>query len=179
VGKIRLEEKQYELAITVFEQITKLASGSMDTKAEAQFEIAKAQESLFQVQLSKLVGKAREALLKAGDSASVQAYMICVQRYPKSVFAGPALEKVIDYYIAQSDFGQANVLLEQTFLDYPDAPFLHSMLMKWVLVSFQTGDFAKAQEKCKKLLMEYPDSPHAEPARNLLPKIEARLNRES
>ena len=179
VGKIRLEEKQYALAITVFEQITKLASGSMDTKAEAQFEIAKAQESLFQVQLSKLVGKAREALLKAGDSASVQAYMICVQRYPKSVFAGPALEKVIDYYIAQSDFGQANVLLEQTFLDYPDAPFLHSMLMKWVLVSFQTGDFAKAQEKCKKLLMEYPDSPHAEPARNLLPKIEARLNRES
>jgi TolA-binding protein len=179
VGKIRLEEKQFKDAISVFEQVTKLAGGSMDAKAEAQFEIAKAQESIFQEQLAKLMGIAREKMLKAGDSASVQAYMICVQRYPKSIYAGPAMEKVIDYYISQSDFGQANVLLEQTFQDYPDAQFLDSMLMKWVLVSFQTGDFARAQEKCKKLLMEYPDSPHAESARKLLPKIEARLNRES
>jgi outer membrane protein assembly factor BamD (BamD/ComL family) len=70
---------------------------------------------------------------------------------------------------------QANSLLEQTFQDYPDAAFLDAMLLKWVMVAFQTGDFVKAQEKCKKLLLEYPDSPHAETARQVLPKIEARL----
>jgi TolA-binding protein len=175
VGKIRQEAKQFEEAITVFQQITKLPSASMDTKGEAQFEIAKTQEAIFQANLAKAVGKQRETMLKAGDSASIQSYMTCVERYPKSTFAGPALIKVIDYNIAQNDLAQANSLLEQTFQDYPDAAFLDAMLLKWVMVAFQTGDFVKAQEKCKKLLLEYPDSPHAETARQVLPKIEARL----
>jgi TolA-binding protein len=175
VAKIRLEEKQYAEAIQVLQQITQLASANMDTKSEAQFEIAKTQEIIFQINLAKTTGKAREALLKAGDSVSIQSYMMCVQRYPKSTFAGPALGKVVDYYIAQNDLTQANSLLEQTFQDYPDALFLDAMLMKWVLVTFQMGDFAKAQERCKKLLLEYPDSPHAETARKVLPQIEARL----
>jgi TolA-binding protein len=175
VGKIRLEEKQYGEAIAVFQQITQLPSAAMDAKAEAQFEIAKTQEASYQAKLAKASGEAREAMFKAGDSVSIQSYMTCVQRYPKSIFAGPALGKVIDYNIAQNDLAQANSLLEQTFQDYPDATFLDTMLIKWVKVAFQTGDFAKAQEKCKKLLLEYPDSPHAETARQLLPKIEARV----
>ena len=52
---------------------------------------------------------------------------------------------------------------------------IDSMLMKWILVAYQSGDFAKAREKCNKLLFEYPESRHAETARQVLPRIEARL----
>jgi TolA-binding protein len=66
-------------------------------------------------------------------------------------------------------------LLVQIFQDYPDAPFLDSMLLKWVLVSFSQGDYNKARDKCNQLLFEYPGSAYAEKARSVLPKIEAKL----
>jgi len=44
-----------------------------------------------------------------------------------------------------------------------------------VLVAYQPGDLAKAKEKCTKLIFEYPESRHAETARQVLPRIEARL----
>jgi hypothetical protein len=58
-------------------------------------------------------------------------------------------------------------LLEQVFVDYPDAKFLDAMLLKWTLVAFQSGDFAKARDKCAQLISEYPDSPHAQKAKQM------------
>ena len=60
------------------------------------------------------------------------------------------------------------------FQDYPDASFLDSMLLKWVLVAYRSGDYTKAAEKCSQLLFEYPESPYAEKAKQIVPKIEAK-----
>jgi len=54
VGKINLEDKKYKDAVAVFEQITRLSSASMDIRAEAQFEIAKTLEIIFQESLAKM-----------------------------------------------------------------------------------------------------------------------------
>lgn len=161
IGNIRIENKDYGEAIRIFTQITTLKHS--EAKAEAQFRIA---------QTIELMEKGQK---NATLSRAIQAYKTCAERYPESPFAGESLAKLIDYNISTGDFSQANALLEQTFQDYPDASFLDSMLMKWVLVAYQSGDFVKAKEKCNKLLFEYPESRHAETARQVLPRIEARL----
>lgn len=162
IGNIRIENKEYQEAIRIFSQITTLKHS--EAKAEAQFRIA---------QTIELMDAGRGG--KTSSAAAIKAYKTCAERYPESPFAGESLAKIIDYNIATADLSQANALLEQTFQDYPDAAFLDSMLMKWVLVAYQSGDFAKAKEKCNKLLFEYPESRHAETARQVLPRIEARL----
>ena len=161
IGNIRIENKDYQEAIRIFTQITTLKHS--EAKAEAQFRIA---------QTLEIVGDGRRGPM---SSRAIQAYKTCAERYPESPYAGESLAKIIDYNISTGDLSQANALLEQTFQDYPDASFLDSMLMKWVLVAYQSGDFAKAKEKCNKLLFEYPESRHAETARQVLPRIEARL----
>ncbi len=161
IGAIRVENKDYDEAIRIFRQITALKNS--ESKAEAQFRIAQTVEIMEKGQKGQ------------AQSRAIQEYKICAERYPESPFAGESLAKLIDYNISKGDFSQANSLLEQTFQDYPDASFLDSMLMKWVLVAYQSGDFAKAKEKCNKLLFEYPESRHAETARQVLPRIEARL----
>ena len=90
-------------------------------------------------------------------------------------FAGPSLAKLIDYYVEQRDYARAEDLLEQVFQDHPDAAFLDSMLLKWVLVAYQRGDFAKAYDKCSRLIFEYPASEHAKKAKEILPKIEEKV----
>jgi TolA-binding protein len=70
---------------------------------------------------------------------------------------------------------QADILLQQIFQDYPDAAFLDGMLLKWVLVSFRANQFQKAHEKCNQLIFDYPESPFAERAKQIMPRIEARL----
>ncbi|MCG3148815.1 MAG: Outer membrane protein assembly factor BamD [Verrucomicrobiae bacterium] len=160
IGNIRLENKQYREAITVFSQVLQLPKSQ--AKAEAQFRIAEATEAL--------AGTGRK-------DAAVQQYKICAERYPDSEFAGAALAKLVDYYIETKDFSQATSLLEQVFQDHPDAAFLDAMLLKWVLVAYRSGDVAKAYDKCAKLLMEYPESSYAEKAKQIMPQIEARLKK--
>jgi TolA-binding protein len=65
--------------------------------------------------------------------------------------------------------------LEQVFIDYPDAPFLDSMYLKWTLVAYQSGDYGKALEKCQMLISQYPDSPYAQKAKDILPKIQQKV----
>ena len=83
----------------------------------------------------------------------------------------------MDYDLETKDYAQANQLLEQIFQDYPDAKFLDSMLLKWVLVAYRSGDFQKAYDKCSQLLFEYPESSYAAKAKQILPKVEARLKK--
>jgi len=97
------------------------------------------------------------------------------ERHPESEFAGSALAKVIDYYVKTKDYSQADDLLEQVFKDYPDAPFLDQMLLKWTIVSFRMQQYQKAHDKCSQLIFEFPSSTYAKQGKKVLPKIEKKL----
>jgi len=159
IGKIRMENKEYTQAQTVFQQVLRLAKS--EAKAEAQFHIA----------------EIAEMTTKPGSESAIQQYKLCAERYPQSEFAGASLAKLVDYHVETKDFAQANTLLEQIFQDYPDAPFLDSMLLKWVLVAYCSGDFQKASDKCAQLVFEYPASSYAEKAKQIMPKIEGQLKK--
>jgi TolA-binding protein len=161
IGNVRLANKEYEEALGVYRQVLKLQTS--ESKGEAQFRIAQAIEKMAIARKSG-TGIPVEA---------IQAYQLCTERYPGSPFAGEALVRLVDYHVEQNDVGQATALLEQTFEDYPDALFLDSLLLKWVLVAYRQADYAKARDKCTLLISGYPDSPYAAKAKQILPKIEA------
>ncbi|NDC64471.1 MAG: outer membrane protein assembly factor BamD, partial [Planctomycetia bacterium] len=158
IGRIKEERKKPEEAIAVYKRI--LALPSSQIKPEAQYRIAQATEQ------GKQPGAAEQAIVQ---------YKLCAERYPDSPFAGESLGRLVDYHIEKKDNAAANDLLEQIFQDYPDAQFLDSMLLKWVVVAYRTGDYQKAYDKCTQLLFEYPASPYAERARATLPKIEQKV----
>jgi len=83
----------------------------------------------------------------------------------------------VDFYLNTRDYPRADDLLEQIFQDYPDAGFLDEMLLKWVYVAYRTGNIQKAFDKCQQLIFEYPASPHAAKAKQLLPPIQAELDK--
>ena len=163
IARVRLENKEYAEAIRVLRQVLALAKSQ--AKAEAQFRIAEATETM-------------SAARSGGREGAIQQYKLCAERYPDSEFAGQSLAKLVDYHVELQDYAQANALLEQVFQDHPDAAFLDAMLLKWVLVAFSSGDYAKAHDKCAQLLFEYPGSPYAAKAREAMPKIEAKLKPE-
>ena len=160
IARIRLDSKNYTEAIRVLHRILELPKSQ--AKAEAQFRIAEATEA-------SMAGRTD------GREAAVQQYKLCAERYPDSEFAGQSLAKLVDYHVEMRDFAQAGELLEQIFQDHPDASFLDAMLLKWVLVAYSSGDYAKARDKCAQLLFEYPGSSYADKAKQILPKIEAKL----
>ena len=160
IARIRLANKNYMEAISVLSQILALPKSLV--KAEAQFRIAEATE-------------AKNASRPDARDEAITQYKRCAERYPESEFAGQSLAKLVDYHVEMKNYTQAGELLEQIFQDHPDAKFLDSMLMKWVLVAYSAGDYAKAHDKCAQLLFEYPSSPYAEKARTTLPKLEAKM----
>jgi TolA-binding protein len=162
IGKIRMENQEYREAIGVFRQILSLPNSQ--AKAEAQFRIAEATEA-----------QGAEAQRPESSEAAIQQYKLCADRYPESEYAGRSLAKLVDYYVSTRDYARADSLLEQVFQDYPDAGFLDSMLLKWVLVAYRTGDYQKSFNKCSQLIFEYPASAHAKKAKQILPKIETKL----
>jgi TolA-binding protein len=164
IGNVRMANKDYTEAVTVFRQVLSLKIS--ESKGEAQFRIAEATEAK-----SSTAGRKNTGI----PAAAIEEYKRCAERYPESPFAGQALARLVDYFVDQKDFGQASSLLEQTFQDYPDAAFLDSMLLKWVLVAYRQGDYAKARDKCAQLIFGYPDSPYAAKAKQILPKIEGQL----
>ncbi len=157
VATIHMGNGNLDAALKIFRQILQLRHS--DAKAEAQFRIA------------EIV----ERQTRAGSPQAIQEYRLCASRYPDSHFAGEALAKLVDDHIETRDFSQADLLLQQIFQDYPDAAFLDSMLLKWVLVAFRANQFRKAHEMCSRLIFDYPQSPFAERARQIMPRIEARL----
>jgi TolA-binding protein len=167
-GIAEVKQKQGDLqgAIVVYQQILGLQNSL--AKAEAQFRIAECTEEI--AMASALPGSTGNPL-----ETAIPIYKIVADKYPDSPFAGPALGKIIDYHVESKDYAGASQLLEQVFQDYPDVDFLDAMLMKWVLVAYRMGDFKKAHEKCSQLLFEYPDSTYAGKAREIMPKIEAKL----
>lgn len=160
IARIRLDNKQYAEAMAVLQGILRLPKSQ--AKAEAQFRIAEITESRAQ------------AAKRPIDEAIAQ-YKLCAERYPESQFAGQSLSKTVDYLVDMRDYAQAGELLAQVFEDYPDAAFLDAMLIKWILVAYRSGDYVKAREKCAQLLFEYPESPYAAKAKDIMPRIEAKL----
>ena len=171
IAKIRLENKEYDDAIGVFNQVLGLQKSM--AKAEAQFHIAECIEAKA---MQRIAQYSNVNKLSAIEPA-IQTYKQCAERYPESEFAGQALAKVIDYHIDMKDYGQAGELLQQIFQDYPDAAFLDAMLLKWVLVAYRGGEYQKAYDKASQLVFEYPASPYAEKVKEILPRIEAKLKK--
>jgi len=157
IAAIRFDGGDYADAIKVYRQILSLPNSQ--AKAEAQFRIAKCTEALGPERLE----------------AAIKQYKVCADKYPESPFAGQALAKLVDYHVETRDYARANDLLTQVFQDYPDGDFLDDMLLKWVIVAYRMGDYQKAYDKCSQLLFEYPASPHAKKAKELLPRIEAKV----
>jgi outer membrane protein assembly factor BamD (BamD/ComL family) len=164
MGKIKFNNKEYDAARGIFGRI--LALTASQAKGEAQFMIARCIEQAALENPKKTQGS---------NEAAVAQFKLVAERYPESEFAGSALAKVIDYYVTTKDFAQADELLEQVFKDYPDAPFLDQMLLKWTIVSFRMGKLKKAYEKCSQLIFEFPSSSYATQAKRVLPKIEKKL----
>ncbi|HUT31877.1 MAG TPA: tetratricopeptide repeat protein [Planctomycetota bacterium] len=157
IGTVKLDNKDYPEAIKVFQQI--LTMPNSQVKAEAQFRIAQCIEA--------------QGPEKA--ETAIQQYKLCSDRFPESPFAGQSLAKLVDYYVETKDYARADDLLTQVFQDYPDGDFLDGMLLKWVIVAYRMNDFQKSYNKCSQLLFEYPASPHAKKAKEILPKIEAKI----
>lgn len=157
IALIKVEQEEYQAAIGILNRILNLQNSLV--KAEAQYRIA----------------EIHEKMATGGADRSIEQYRLVAQRFPDSEYAGRALSKLVDYHIETNDLAQANDLLEQVFQDHPDAQFLDSMLIKWVLVAYRRGDFKTAHEKCTELIFQYPSSRFAERAKTILPQIEARL----
>jgi TolA-binding protein len=174
IAQVHLAAKKYSDAISVYTRVMNLPHSL--SKAEAAFKIAQASEDEVKSKMQK--GANKEPLKGPNPMDKViSQYKLVADRYRDSEYAGPALAKMVDYYYDVKDFNQASDLLAQIFQDYPDGAFLDAMLLKWAMVAYAQGDYKKALEKCQQLIFDYPDSPHAKRAKEVMPKIEAVMNR--
>ena len=120
----------------------------------------------------------KEARLKAGPnrtpdySSAMVAFKRCADAYPNSSYAGESIKRVVDYYISIRDYNRAQETLERVFQDYPDAPWLDEMLLKWGVVCHRLGNRTEAIAKFHRLLEEYPGGRSAKQAMDFLKKLE-------
>jgi len=150
-------------ALQVYNSIISMENSPL--KAEAQFHIGELMEVA-----------ARERVQKQGDkpdfSAAMVAFKRCADAYPNSSYAGESIKRVIDYYISIHDYNRAQETLDRVFQDYPDAPWLDEMLLKWGVVCHRLGNRAEAIAKFRRLLEEYPGGASAKKAQGFLQKLE-------
>ncbi len=166
IGLARREEKTddgYNAALHVFHSVLSLPKSPL--KAEAAFRIAETQEMKAR-QFEQDQGR------KADYSAAMLAYKSCAETYPSSSFAGESLKKMVDFCIATKNYGRAQEILERVFEDYPDAPWLDEMLLKWGVVANRMGNKDLAIEKFRRILEEYPGGKPATTAAGFLKKLE-------
>ena len=149
-------------AVQVYNAI--IAMENSPLKAEAQFHIGEVME--------------QNARLKAGHAAkpdfssAMIAFKRCADTYPNSSYAGESIKRVIDYFISIRDYNRAVETLSRVFEDYPDAPWLDEMLLKWGVVCHRLGQRQEAIDKFHRLLEEYPGGASAKQAANFLKKLE-------
>lgn len=156
IGKAKMQGGEGREAMNVFNAILRLPQSTL--KPEALFLIAEVRERSAR-------GIARQRETEPDLSQAMMAYQRVAETYPDSEFAGRSLEKIADYYIETRDYARAVQLMEGVFIDYPDASFLDTMLMKWVQASYRMGDLSTAKAKCDQLLAEFPASPWASKAK--------------
>lgn len=168
IGNARMESAKNDpnlisAAIQVYNAIIALPASPL--KAEAQFRIGEAMEKSIRAQASN--GR------KPDFSAAMVAFKRCADAYPDSSFAGDSFKKVIDYYISIRDYSRCIETLERVFQDYPDAPWLDEMLLKWGVVCHRMNNREGAIAKFSKLIEEYPGGQAAAQGQQFLKRITA------
>lgn len=177
VGRSLAQKGQYQEAVLVFGQVLKLQNPV--SAAEAQFRIGEtwqkhAEETTDAASVSGVsVQTGKETLLQRMGQA-IEAYRKCFQAYPDSSYAAEALRRMVRHYIQTQDFSHAETLLENVFVQYPDAAFLDEMLMAWAEVAYRLGDAEMSMNKLRKLIYDYPQSGLVSDARQKLGAMEAR-----
>ncbi len=153
-------------AIQVYNSIIGMATSPL--KAEAQFRIGEIMER----NAREAAANARGQNRKPDYSGAMLAFKRCADAYPNSSFAGESIKRVIDYFISIRDYNRAQETLDRVFQDYPDAPWLDEMLLKWGVVCHRLGNRAEAIAKFHRLLEEYPGGTSAKQAMGFLKKLE-------
>jgi len=146
----------------VYNSILSMANSPL--KAEAQFHIGEIME------INARENARRDQ--KPDFSAAMLAFKRCADAYPNSSYAGESIKRVVDYYISIRDYNRAQETLDRVFQDYPDAPWLDEMLLKWGVVCHRLGNRADAIEKFRRILEEYPGGASAKQATAFLKKLD-------
>ncbi len=166
IGNARMESAKNTVqainsAIQVYNAILKLPNSPL--KAEAQFRIGQAMEQ--SIRISTPDGR------KPNYAAAMVAYKRCAEAYPDSSYAGDSFKKVVDYYISIRDYSRCIETFERVFQDYPDAPWLDEMLLKWGVVCHRMGNTDEAIAKFQRLLEEYPGGQAASQGQAFLKRL--------
>ena len=161
-NRLKDTEASRGTAIQVYKSILTLPDSPL--KAEAQFRIGEILEHIARL-------SARPDT-KPNFSSAMAAFKRCADTYPNSSYAGESIKRVIDYYISIRDYNRAQETLERVFQDYPDAPWLDEMLLKWGVVCHRLGQREGALEKFRRLLEEYPGGASAKSAAEFIRKLE-------
>lgn len=161
-NRLKDTDESRRSAIQVYNSIIQMENSPL--KPEAQFRIGEIMEK--NAKMSAKFGA------KPDYSSAMIAFKRCADAYPNSSFAGEAIKKVIDYYISIRDYNRAQETLDRVFQDYPDAPWLDEMLLKWGVVCHRLGNRAEAIAKFRRLLEEYPGGSSAKQAAKFLKKLE-------
>ena len=165
IGNARMQDKKdgrsISSAIQVYNAILALPASPL--KAEAQYRIGEAIEQ--QIKLRLRPGE-------RGDFAQAMvAFKRCAEAYPESAYAGDSFKRVIDYYIGTRDYARCVETLERVFQDYPDAPWLDEMLLKWGVVNHRMGNREQALQKFQRLVEEYPGGQAAQQAAAFMQRL--------
>lgn len=164
IANARLQEKTAESlrsALQVLGAIINLPNSAL--KAEAQFRIGEVLEE--QARMGQEDGK------KPDFAPAILAFNRCAETYPSSSFAGESYKRMVDYNVSIRNYSTAVEILEQVFQDYPDAPWLDEMLLKWGIVKNRMGDREGAKEKFRQLIEEYPGGKSAKTAAGFLKRL--------
>ncbi|MCC5848397.1 MAG: tetratricopeptide repeat protein [Verrucomicrobia bacterium] len=149
-------------AIRVYRTVIDLPQS--DYKAEAQFRIGEVTEDMIRYNL-------RPGTDPNFAPAMVE-YQRCAEMYPHSPFAGESFNKIINFHITQRDYLRSVELMDRVMQDYPDAPWMDEILVKWGVVAFRMGNRNVAIQKFMQVLEEYPNGASAGQARNFLQRLQ-------
>lgn len=164
IARARMETRdpsEIREAIRVYRQV--LALPQSEYKAEAQFRIGEATEEL--IRLAARPGS------DPNFAPAMLEYQRCAEMFPHSPFAGEAFNKIINFHITQRDYLRSVELMDRVMQDYPDAPWLDEILVKWGVVAFRMGNRNVALQKFTQVLEEYPNGPAAAQAANFLQRL--------
>ena len=169
IAMARREEKApgaEDAAIAIFNAILGLPVSQL--KAEALYRIGETLET----KARKAAASSRNRHAKPDFSAAITAYSRCAEGYPSSAFAGESYKRMVDYYVSIKSFSKATEIINRVLEDYPDAPWLDEMLLKWGVILHRQGDREGAVAKFRQILEEYPGGKAAKQATSFLKRLE-------
>lgn len=155
------DPKDLDEAVRIYRSV--LGMPNSPNKAEAQFLLAQVLEK--KARLLTADGK------KTDFTQAITAYRQCAENYPESSFAGESFKRVVTYLIETRDLDRAADTLDRVFQDYPDAPWLDEMLLRWGIVYYRKGDRTTAIEKFQRVLEEYPGGAAAQQAAGFIQRL--------